>query len=87
MKNTQLTHGLLIALLLGTSVASAQDYPAANFQPKVLYQDPSIAATAPVAAGSTSAPCDSKEAKAAVQAEVDPKYPAASFQPKVIFSN
>jgi len=76
-----------MALLLAASAVNAQDYPAANFQPKVLYQDPSIAASAPVAAGSTSAPCDSKVEKATVQAEIDPKYPAANFQPKVIFSN
>ncbi len=91
MKNAQLTRGLLIALLLGASAVSAQDYPAADFQPKVVYQDPSIVAPAPAPAAASSAaaaaPCVSNEAKAEVQAEADPKYPAANFQPKVIFSN
>ncbi|MGZ4960393.1 MAG: hypothetical protein ACXV7J_14150 [Methylomonas sp.] len=91
MKNTQLTHGLLIALSLGASAASAQDYPAADFQPKVVFQDPSIieqAPSKPAAASSSSAvPCVPEAAKTEVQAENDPKYPAANFQPKVIFSN
>ncbi len=90
MKNAQMTHGLLIALLLGASAASAQDYPAADFQPKIVYQDKSVveqAQSKPTAASSAAAPCVSTEAKAEVQAEADPKYPAANFQPKVIFSN
>ncbi len=93
MKNAQLTHGLLMALLMGTTVASAQDYPAADFQPKMVYQDPSIVASAPAAKNSAPAapaatPCPTKEEKIEAQAtEADPRYPAANFQPKVIFSN
>ncbi len=79
MKNTQLAHGLLFfALSLAASAANAEDYPASNFQPKVIYS--SEAAATPV---SSSSPCAPK----AEQSEVDSKYPAAYFHPKVIFSN
>lgn len=90
MKNAQMSQGLFIALLLAASAVSAQDYPAANFQPKIVYQDQAIveqAQSKPASVGSAEAPCASKEGKVEVQAEFDAKYPAASFQPKVIFSN
>lgn len=78
MKKTQLTLGVVTALLLTVSAANAQDYPAAYFQPKVIY---SSEAAAPALA--TTTPCPQK----AVQTEVDSKYPAANFQPKVIYSS
>ncbi|MEI8572049.1 hypothetical protein ACH5Y9_23340 [Methylomonas sp. BW4-1] len=90
MINTQLIKKFLTGLLFAASAAvSAQEYPAADFQPKVLYRDPAIAevakASSPVAATSNaSAPC--AEAKQEPTSEVDAKYPAASFQPKVVFS-
>ncbi|WP_020483621.1 hypothetical protein [Methylomonas sp. MK1] len=90
MINTQLIKKFLTGLLLAVSAAvSAQDYPAADFQPKVLYRDPAIAevakASSPVAATiSSSAPC--AETKHEQTSEIDAKYPAASFQPKVVFS-
>lgn len=90
MKIAKINQGIFIALLLAASAASAQEYPAADFQPKVLYQDPSIVVPAPAAASSSasaSAPCASKEEKVEAKAEVDAKYPAANFQPKVIYSN
>ncbi|CAD6877522.1 hypothetical protein [Methylomonas albis] len=88
MINTQLIKKFLTGLLLTVSaVASAQEYPAADFQPKVLYRDPAIAevakASSPTAATSTSnMPCVQQQEAP----EVDAKYPAASFQPKVVFS-
>lgn len=84
MKNRQLNQGLFLALLLTASVASAQDYPAADFQPKVVYRDASIADATPAASpvANAAAPCVSKEEKT----ETDAKYPAANFQPKVLFS-
>ena len=88
MKKIQLNQGILGGLLLVASAVNAQDYPAADFQPKVLYRDESIVVE-PTATASTSAlPCvnQAAESKQEVVAEVDPKYPASSFQPKVIFS-
>ncbi len=86
--NTQLVKGFWFGLgLMVSAIAGAQDYPAADFQPKVLYRDPSIVTAAPTAATGASAsnasvPCAPKQESA----EVDAKYPAASFQPKVLFS-
>ena len=81
MKNTELA-GVFVALLLAASAANAQDYPAANFQPKVIYSSEPVANAAAVNSA-PSTPCPPK----AEQSEVDSKYPAANFQPKVIFSN
>jgi len=87
MTKTQLNQGMIGGLLLVASAVNAQDYPAADFQPKVLYRDESVVVE-PVAAGQ--APCVSQDSAAkqevAVAEEVDAKYPASSFQPKVIFS-
>ncbi len=88
MINTQLIKKFLTGLLLAVSAAvSAQDYPAADFQPKVLYRDPAIAeisqaSSSTAASSNSSAPCVQKQEAP----EVDAKYPAANFQPKVLFS-
>ncbi len=89
MTKTQLNQGILGGLLLVASAVNAQDYPAADFQPKVLYRDESIV-VAPAATAAAQAPCVSQDSAAkpaaAVEEEVDAKYPASHFQPKVIFS-
>jgi hypothetical protein len=84
MKYKQLKHGILGVLLSASFAVSAQDYPAADFQPKVVYQDESVGNSA-----SSSSPCVSKEAATAKQEKVefDAKYPASNFQPKVIYSS
>ena len=88
MMNAQLVKGFLMGFILTASAAAgAQEYPAADFQPKVLYRDSSIAEVAPAsaptaAASNANAPCPQKQESS----EVDAKYPAASFQPKVLFS-
>jgi hypothetical protein len=85
MKQTQLNQGILGVLVLVASVANAQEYPAADFQPKVLYRDESIATSA----APTPAPCVNQQQAVVTKqevAEVDPQYPASSFQPKVIYS-
>ena len=72
MKKTMIL-GLAIALLAVTSfnaLASDVKYPAANFQPQVIYLDKSVATEPSTPAAS----------------EVDSKYPAANFQPTVIYS-
>ncbi len=72
-----------IALTTFTASAESDDkYPAANFQPKVIYIDKesvNVSAT-------SSAKCTCPTQKSAEKAtEFDPKYPAAHFTPKVIY--
>jgi len=64
--------GLAVAVLTLTSLTAFADskYPAADFQPQVIYLDKSVA----------------PQASAPAANEVDPKYPAANFQPTVIYS-
>jgi hypothetical protein len=65
------------------SAASDSQYPASDFQPKVVYIDKDAAAAASSTSGdSTKCPGQKSEAK---QTEFDPKYPAASFQPKAVY--
>jgi len=79
-----LTKGTFAVLLLSSAVASAdQQYPAADFQPEVLYQNSDyIAKEAPKAAPAKAAPA---AAKAVATTEVDSKYPAADFKPEVLY--
>jgi hypothetical protein len=75
-----LAKGLFAALLVASSVVSADEkYPAADFQPTVVYQSNDIKSTQ--TATKEAAPA------AAQHAEVDSKYPAADFQPKVLYSD
>lgn len=80
MKISKLTNALLVSLLLTASAVEAgNDYPATNFQPKVVYQDTEYKHT-----GSAS----SSSSKATAEVSVaDPAYPAANFQPKVVFED
>lgn len=90
MKKTPLNQGLFVGLLLVAAAVNAEEYPAANFQPKVLFQDESVAAASAASSSSSnaSAPCVAQEAvpKKEEVAEFDPQYPASNFQPKVLFS-
>lgn len=66
-------------IALTTFTASAESdsqYPAANFQPKVIYIDKDSVQTS----ASTKCACPADK-----EAEFDPKYPAANFVPKVIY--
>lgn len=77
MKKNKLTKAVLAALVFASSsVLAASDYPAADFQPKVLFSDESA----------QSAP-ESKPVAAAVVEESDSNFPAANFQPKVLFKD
>jgi hypothetical protein len=75
----KLTKVAMVLSLLSSPLAFAgEDYPAANFEPKVLFSSDeasSSASSAPVAA------------KAVETVEVDSNYPAANFQPKVTFND
>lgn len=82
MKINNLTNGLVATLILASPMVGAEtEYPAADFKPKVIYQD-----EASVSGQSKSAPA--KElAKQEKSAEIDSKYPAADFEPKVLYKD
>ena len=84
MKKNNFIKSLFATLLLASPLVMAdQKYPAADFQPEVVYQDKDYIAknTATTAAPKTS------EAVSASTSEADSKYPAANFQPQVIYSD
>ncbi|MDD1614893.1 MAG: hypothetical protein LUP98_09630 [Methylococcaceae bacterium] len=99
MKKNNLTTGAFAVLLLASAAAGAdQKYPAADFQPEVLYQDSGyIAKNSPSTSTSTSTtatatakvPASSSEASSGAAAgnDVDSKYPAANFQPEVLYND
>jgi hypothetical protein len=77
---------LASAMSSNVALASEDKYPAANFQPIVLFSNAELIekthgapATTPSAGGVTAA-------AAVVAHEADPKYPAAYFNPTVIYS-
>jgi hypothetical protein len=75
VKKNNLMLGMLAALLLTSTLAwSESKYPAADFQPKVLYQDSDYKHNKSSSTSSSSS-------------KVDPKYPAANFEPKVLYKD
>jgi hypothetical protein len=81
VKKNNLINGLFATLLIASPLAGAdQKYPAADFQPQVVYQDSDLIAKSGKASGKA-------EPAAAPAHEVDAKYPAADFQPQVIYSD
>ena len=64
-------------LLVSFSVSASAAYPAAYFQPKVIYS----------AEGLTPATTAAAAPKVVEKSQPDPKYPAAYFEPKVIYSS
>ena len=77
MKKNELTKVVLAALVFASSAVMAEsDYPAADFQPKVIFSDDSASQNA-----------SSSAAKTGPTAEVDENFPATSYQPKVLFSD
>lgn len=75
MKKNNLLQGAIVALLIASPFATnaGTQYPAADFQPKVLYQDASVKSAPDTTYAVKPVPVDDK------------KYPAADFQPKVVF--
>lgn len=63
---------------LTASAGSDNQYPASDFQPKVVYIDKDAVTS------STTCKCPTQK-PAEKEAEFDPKYPAANFIPKVIY--
>jgi hypothetical protein len=83
VKNNNLTSGLFAALLLSSPLVGADSkYPAADFQPTVVYQDSELMQKN---TGATSAP--SKATAPAATSQADSKYPAANFEPQVVYSD
>jgi hypothetical protein len=77
VKINNLTNGLVATLLLASPIAGAEtEYPAADFKPKVIYQDIDSSKSAPT-----------KPAKSVESTESDSKYPAADFEPKVLYKD
>ena len=88
MKKNNLTKGAFALLLLASTAAVAdQKYPAADFQPEVLYQDSDyIAKNSPSSATAKASASTPKAASSATASnDVDSKYPAANFQPEVVY--
>jgi len=80
VKIDNLTNGLVAALLLASPIVGAEtEYPAADFKPKVIYQD--------TTASSQSKPAAAAPTKQEKAVEVDSKYPAADFEPKVLYKD
>jgi len=80
MKKINLIQSVVLAFLLAAFALSAQDYPAANFEPKLIYaSEPAVADNAAEVAYY---PKNSLK-----QVAVEPYYPAANFQPKVVYFN
>jgi hypothetical protein len=78
VKIINIKNGAFAVLLLASSVAGAESqYPASDFQPKVVYQDTEYkhqGSSAPAASSASAKPADSQ-------------YPASDFQPKVVYSD
>lgn len=84
VQKNKLTKGVFSTLLIASTIASAGEYPAANFQPTIVYQDSSIKEIATT----TKTPATvSKETSNTAPQEADSKYPAANFQPQVVYSD
>ena len=88
MKKNNLTKGAFALLLLASTAAVAdQQYPAADFQPEVLYQDSDYIAKNSPSSGASKASASTPKAtsNATASNDVDSKYPAANFQPEVVY--
>jgi hypothetical protein len=79
VKMNNLTNGLVATLLLASPIVGAEtEYPAADFKPKVIYQDVD---------SSKSASAPAKQANPVEATEADSKYPATNFEPKVLYKD
>ena len=89
MKKNNLSKGAFAFLLLASTAAVAdQQYPAADFQPEVLYQDSDYIAKNSPSSATSKAPAPAHKAASSAtttSSDVDSKYPAANFQPEVVY--
>jgi len=81
VKKNNLINGLFATLLIASPIVGAdQKYPAADFEPQVVYQDSDY-----IAKNNQSSKMD--EQAASSESKADPKYPAANFEPQVVYSD
>lgn len=79
MKKNNIKKGIFIALFLASPLVMAgNDYPASDFQPKVLFQDKDYKHE-----GASSS--NSSAASLGETTKPDANYPAAAFQPEVLY--
>lgn len=84
MKKNNLINGLFATLLIASPLAGADEkYPAADFQPQVVFQDNDYIAKN----GQTSKSAVKVESESSSNDEADSKYPAANFKPEVVYSD
>ena len=82
MKKNNIKKGIFTALLLASPfVTAGTKYPAADFQPKVVYQDKDYQHEGSKSSSSSASASFGKKTKA------DANYPAATFQPKVVYQD
>ena len=80
MKKNNVKKGIFTALLLASPfVTAGTQYPAADFQPKVVYQDKDYQ--------HQSSTSSNASASVGEKAKADANYPAATFQPTVVYQD
>jgi len=80
VKNNNLKKGLFTALLLASPfVTAGTQYPAADFQPKVVYQDSNYQHE------NSESSSSSAKASFGEKSKADANYPAATFKPEVVY--
>ncbi|MDD5227390.1 MAG: hypothetical protein PHN45_02935 [Methylococcales bacterium] len=88
MKKNNLLQGAIVALLVASPLAAhAGQYPAADFEPKVLYQDESVKSTPASTPATKVATAEVSTPAPVVSAADDSKYPASNFEPKILFKD
>lgn len=90
MKISKLTNHLMLVSLLSISVeviAADSEYPATDFQPKVVYQDEDYKHTGSSESTSSSSSSSSNKKSKGETSSADPAYPAANFQPEVLYQD
>jgi hypothetical protein len=90
VNKNNLSKGAFVVLLLANAVVSAdQKYPAADFQPEVIYQDNAYIAKSGSSSSVAAKPAEIKkvDSGSAKNQVVDSKYPAADFEPEVLYQD
>jgi len=84
VKKYHLTNGIVAALLLASPIAGAETkYPAANFQPEVIYQDSEYIGKQ----GGQAKAASKAKAAPAKASRADSRYPAANFEPEIVYQD
>jgi hypothetical protein len=74
-----------IAVVFPGPVLAENEYPAAYFEPYIIYQAPEIAEKAAAATGSSTA--ETAPAEAASEPAAENPYPAAYFEPVIVYQD